>query len=180
MGHTKAMVLIRRADIRDAAGIGEVHAESWRATYRGIVPDEYLDAIDVAEWSERQRRRLAENPDDVVSLVAEAEGRIVGWAVGGPNRESEPDHAGELYAIYLLPGYQRRGTGLKLTAATVRCLLDAGMESMVVWVLAANQPARRFYETLGASYCQEREVELAGAKLIEVAYGWPDLHRFPA
>ena len=180
MGHTNAMFLIRRADIHDAAGIGRVHAESWRATYRGIVPDEYLDAIDVAEWSERQRRRLAEAPDGVASLVAEAEGRIVGWAVGGPNRESEPELAGELYAIYLLPGHQRRGTGLKLTAATVRCLMDGGMESMVVWVLAANQPARRFYEALGASYCQEREVEIAGAKLIEVAYGWPDLRRFPA
>lgn len=47
-------------------------------------------------------------------VVAEAEGQIVGWAAGGPNREPGPDYAGELYAIDLLPEHQRRGIGLKL------------------------------------------------------------------
>ena len=129
------------------------------------------------EWSERQRRYMTEAPDDAASLVAEVDGQIVGWAVGGPNREPELDHAGELYAIYLLSGHQRRGLGLKLTAATARWLADAGMESMVVWVLAANHQARRFYEALGAEYCQEREVNIGGADLAEVAYGWSDLSR---
>lgn len=171
------MSLIRHADIGDAAEIGKVHVESWRTTYRGIVPDRYLDAIDEDEWSERQRRNLTEAPDDVVSLVAEVEGQIVGWAVGGPNREPDLDYAGELYAIYLLPGYQRSGIGLGLTVAVARWLTDAGMESMAVWVLAKNHQARRFYEALGASYCQEREVEIGGADLAEVAYGWSDLSR---
>lgn len=143
------MSLIRHADTGDAAGIGKVHAESWRTTYRGIVPDRYLDAIDEDEWSERQRRNLTEAPDDVVSLVAEVEGQIVGWAVGGPNREPDLDYAGELYAIYLLPEHQRSGIGLRLT-------VDTGMGSMAVWVLAENHQARRFYETLGAEYFSER------------------------
>ncbi len=170
------MFLIRHADVGDAAGIGIVHAESWRTTYRGIVPDAYLDAIDIDEWSERQRRSLAEAPHDVVSLVA-VEGQIVGWAAGGPNREPELDHAGELYAVYLLPEHQRKGIGLKLTVAIARWLMDTGMESMAVWVLADNQTARRFYEALGAEYCQERESKLGGANLAEVAYGWSDLSR---
>lgn len=169
------MVLIRRADVGDAAGIGKVHAESWQTTYRGIVPDTFLDTIDADEWSERQRRNLAEAPEDVVSFVAEVEGQIVGWAVGGPNREPKLHHAGELYAIYLLSGHQRKGIGLELTVATARSLADAGMDSMVVWVLAANQQARRFYEALGGEYCQEREVEMAGTGLTEVAYAWSDL-----
>ena len=29
--------------MHDAAAIREVHAESWRAAYRGLVPDEYLE-----------------------------------------------------------------------------------------------------------------------------------------
>lgn len=169
------MFLIRHADIGDAADIGKVHAESWRTTYRGIVPDAYLDAIDEDEWSERQRRNLTEAPDDMVSLVAEVEGQIVGWAAGGPNREPDLGHAGELYAIYLLPGHQRSGIGLRLTVATARWLTETGMESMAVWVLAENHQARRFYEALGAEYCREREVEFGGADLTEVAYGWSDL-----
>ncbi len=171
------MFLIRHAEVGDAAGIGSVHAESWRTTYRGIVPDAYLDAIDVDEWSERQRRYMAEAPDDAVSLVAEVEGQVVGWAVGGPNREPELDHAGELYAVYLLPEHQRKGIGLKLTMAIARWLMDTGVESMAVWVLADNHTARRFYEALGAEYCQEREVKVGGADLAEVAYRWSDLSR---
>ncbi len=171
------MFLIRHADVGDATGIGSVHAESWRTTYRGIVPDAFLEAIDVDKWSERQRRYMTEAPDDAVSLVAEVDGQIVGWAVGGPNREPELDHVGELYAIYLLAEHQRRGLGLKLTVATARWLMDAGMESMAVWVLADNHKARRFYEALGAEYCQEREVDIGGADLAEVAYGWSDLSR---
>lgn len=143
----------------------------------GIVPDAYLDAIDDDEWSDRQRRNLAEAPDNVVSLVAEVEGQIVGWAVGGPNREPKLDHAGELYAIYLLSEHQGRRIGLRLTVAIARRLVDAGMASMVVWVLAANHQARRFYEALGAGYCQERKVEIGGADLTEVAYGWSHLSR---
>lgn len=69
------MSLIRHADIGDAADIGKVHAESWKATYRGIVPDRYLDAIDEDEWSERQRRNLTEAPDNVVSLWQRSKGR---------------------------------------------------------------------------------------------------------
>jgi hypothetical protein len=47
-----AMVLIRRAEPRDAAGIAHVHVASWRTTYRGIVPDSYLDALDEPERAE--------------------------------------------------------------------------------------------------------------------------------
>ena len=170
------MLVIRYADISDAAGIGKVHAESWRSAYRGIVRDEYLDAIDVDEWSERQRRNMAAAPDNLVSFVAETEGQVVGWAAGGPNRGPEPDYAGELYAIYLLPGHQRGGIGLKLTVATARWLMEAGMGSMIVWVLGENQQARRFYEALGARYGRERRVQIGGAWLTEVSYGWADLN----
>ncbi len=169
------MVVIRNAEIEDAAGIARVRAESWRSAYRGIVPDEFLDAIDVNEWSERQRRNMEEVPDNLVSFVAETKGLVVGWAVGGPNRDVTFDYAGELYAIYLLPEYQRRGIGLRLTAATVRWLVGEGLSSMILWVLRENHPARRFYEALGGRLCGERQTRITGAQLPEVAYGWPDL-----
>ena len=36
----------RRARLGDAGGIGAVQVASWRSTYRGIVPDDYLDCLD--------------------------------------------------------------------------------------------------------------------------------------
>ena len=35
-------VHIRVANVPDAAAIAKVHVDSWRTTYTGIVPDEYL------------------------------------------------------------------------------------------------------------------------------------------
>ena len=46
---------------------------------------------------------------------------------------------------------------------------------MVVWVLAENRPARRFYEALGGEYIQEGQFTIGGVALPEVAYGWKDL-----
>lgn len=166
---------VRHAAIDDAAGIARVRAESWRHAYRGIVPDAYLDAIDVDEWAERQRRNMEQQAEQLLSLVAEYQDLVVGWVAAGPNREAPHDYAGELYAIYLLPEYQRRGIGSALTTATARWLTDQGMDSMLLWVLEENHPARRFYEALGGRLCGARQTQIAGVWLPEVAYGWTDL-----
>ncbi len=163
------MIEIRRATIEDAPAIARVHADNWRSTYRGIVSDRYLDSIDVQEWTERRRRSLTSPGDEVISHVAEVEHEVIGWAVGGPNRDAGSAYAGELYAIYLLLDYQRRGIGRQLTMATAENLLGLGVGSMLVWVLAENWSARRFYEALGAEHVQERQIAIAGASLREVA-----------
>ncbi len=167
--------VVRRTVIDDAASIARVRAESWRATYRGIVPDAYLDAIDVGEWAQRQRHNMEQQPEELLTLVAETQGLIVGWAAAGRNREAPDNYAGELYAIYLLPEYQRRGIGSEMTAATARWLLLQRMNSMILWVLEENYPARGFYEGLGGQLCGARQTQIAGAWLPEVAYGWTDL-----
>ena len=167
--------VVRHAVIDDAAGIARVRAESWCATYRGIVPDAYLDAIDTEEWEERQRRAMEQQPADLVALVAEVRGDVVGWVVGGPNRDAAYHYAGELYAIYLLPEYQRAGIGTQLTVAIARSLVSQGFNSMILWVLEENHPARRFYEALGGTLCGARQTEIGGMRLPEVAYGWTGL-----
>ncbi len=168
-------VIIRYATVDDASGIALVRAESWLGAYRGIVPDEYLDAIDVDEWAERQRRNMEQQSDDLVAFVAETQGVVAGWAVGGPNREEVCHYAGELYAIYLLPEYQRRGIGRKLAAAVARWLMDQSLDSMILWVLEQNHPARHFYKAMGGRCCGARHTHIAGISLPEVAYGWDDL-----
>ena len=169
------MVEIRRARLDDAAGIARVHAESWRATYRGIVPDSFLDAIDVSEWAERRRRNLEDPTREPVSLVADRNGTIVGWSASGPNRETDSPYASELYTIYVLPGHERRGIGRMLLAASAGALVEQGMSSMMLWVLEDNWPARHFYEAMGGEYVKETQMEIGGAALTEVSYGWSEL-----
>jgi hypothetical protein len=45
---------------------------------------------------------------------------------------------------------------------------------MLVWVLSGN-PFREFYENLGGKLAGKKLLNVCGADLQEVAYGWPDL-----
>ncbi len=165
---------IRAACPSDAAGIARVHVDSWRTTYRGIVPDGFLAALSY-EQRERMWRGIL-SPASGSSFVYVAEcpgGQIVGFASGGPVRDLAPDYGGELYAVYLLQDQQRHGLGRRLIGAVVRRLIQAGMTSLLVWVLADN-PARKFYEALGGQYVYDKWVSIGDARLVEVAYGWRD------
>ena len=159
----------------DAAPIAGVHVESWRTTYPGIVPDEVLAGLDVADRETRWRGILDSAGDDFTYVAEIQEGVILGFAGGGPERSGDPLYRGELYAMYLLPEHQLRGIGRQLTAAVASRLLAEGMRSMLIWVLTENMAARRFYEALGGEYVREQQIEIGEASLTEVAYGWRDM-----
>jgi hypothetical protein len=61
-----------------------------------------------------------------------------------------------------------------LTSAVVEELRRRGLNSMLIWVLKDN-PCCAFYERLGGAPVGEKEIEIGGKMLIEVAYGWSDL-----
>ena len=166
---------IRPATVEDAPALAEVHVASWHETYRGLVPDEYLASLSVAERIERWRGRLTGADPGAFTLVAEDDqGRLVGFATGGPEREGAPVYTGELYAIYLLRAAQGAGLGRRLVQAVVERLLAEGHRSMLVWTLAAN-PSRGFYERLGGQLVRSTTITIGGANLEDVAYGWTDI-----
>ncbi|GMA50003.1 putative N-acetyltransferase YuaI [Alicyclobacillus contaminans] len=140
---------IRKVNPTDAGAIAKVHVDSWRTTYRGIVPDDFLDGMSYAVSEARWRRISAQNAPDYAMFVAEDEdGSIIGFANGGRERSGDADYDGELYAIYLLQAHQRRGIGRALFQNIVQHLVVNGFRSMLIWVLEDN-PACRFYESMG-------------------------------
>jgi ribosomal protein S18 acetylase RimI-like enzyme len=171
-------MLVRRAHPADASGIAKVHVDSWRTTYRGIVPDGYLDSLSYEECETQWSRALQEGRNRI--HVAENDtGTIVAFACGGPERTKQYDYDGELYAIYILREYQRKGIGRRLFQAVARDLAADGFRSLLVWVLADN-PSRRFYEALGGEKVAAKPITIGGVTLEEVAYGWKDLRLLTA
>ena len=55
-------------------------------------------------------------------------------------------------------------------------LVEQGRPSLLIRVLKANTPARRFYEALGGRLVLEEQVRENGATLAQVGYGWDDVH----
>ncbi len=106
---------------------------------------------------------------------------VVGFVMGGLNRDEDANvFKGEIYGIYILDEYQGKGTGRRLFIRGVQSLLQDGMDSVKVWVLADNVKARGFYERLGGKPVDARDIEIGGKWYAEVAYGWHDATVFAA
>lgn len=165
---TKPTINIRKATPTDADQIASVHIGSWRTTYHGILPDDYLDKLNLQARVNYWSKTLAEQCDNV--FIAEYERLIVGFATAGKGRDNNSFES-ELYAIYILQEHQRKTIGKLLISATATFLLSCGYCSMYVWVLEDNK-SKHFYERLGGELIGEKTIEIGGQQLREVAYGW--------
>jgi ribosomal protein S18 acetylase RimI-like enzyme len=167
---------IREATLTDASAIARIHVDSWRSTYRGLVSDDFLDNLRLEDRLARWEQLLSFQQSGTFGYVAEdAPGQVVGFAYGGPERTGHPDYKGELWALHIAGPYQRAGLGKRLTSRGAERLQDMDLNSILIWVLTYNHPARRFYDRLGGVYVTERLEAFAGGSIEEVAYGWPDI-----
>lgn len=167
---------IREAESADAKAIAKVHIQTWQSSYAGIVPAEFLASLSYQNREAWWVDILEDKQSSMCSFVADVEGEgIVGFAGAGPERDGDRTYLAELYMIYVLQPYQRRGFGRGLfSAVTERLILD-GFPSMLLWVLQDNRSACRFYEALGGKKVSKKTIEIGGANLVEVAYGWKDI-----
>ena len=165
-------MIIRLALAEDSHGIALVHVSSWQHAYRGIVPEAYLDQLSVADRERRWLEIFERGGSE--TLVADREGQVVGFISFGKSRHEQAGrHEGEIYAIYVSSSYWSTGVGRSLWEAALARLRELGFVRAMVWVLAANEKAIRFYGRAGFTLCKgsETAVEIGGKNLPEVRYG---------
>jgi L-amino acid N-acyltransferase YncA len=169
------MVTIRPATPGDAEAIAEVYVNTWRSVYADLLPERELVGMSYERTALYWRRMIAEKPGRDLVRVADTDDRmVIGFASAGASRHRGLGFDGEVYTLYVLDDFQGAGTGQALLFSSFRRLLDRGLRSSLVWVLAGN-PSRFFYEVMGARRVAEREETMWGVRLNEVAFGWPDL-----
>ena len=168
-------VKIRDARMADADGMAGLYVESWRTAYPGMVPDKVLVRMSKRDQAMQWAHAIAARPSTDAILVAEL-GRngTIGFGSCGPARRTILEPAGEIYTLYVRPGFQDRGLGRELLHRLFDRSIDNGLNSAVVWVLSAN-PARYFYEAMGGRRVAERTERLWGYDLPQTAYAWADL-----
>jgi ribosomal protein S18 acetylase RimI-like enzyme len=167
---------VRRATVDDAEAFERIRVGTWQSTYRGLFPDALLDGMRPNVERRRERlRELAESPAEFC-FVAEFAGKVVGFAIGCPERTGDPAYKGEVAAIYVLPAHQRKGLGRALIRESARELAAHDMTSLLIWVLRENRIGRDFYERLGGIPRREKPVDMPGIPEghVEVAYCWDD------
>lgn len=165
-------MLIRPAVREDAPDLARVHVASWRAAYRGIMPDAVLDELSEEAFEARWRQSVEQAQRS--TLVGEVGGQVIGFASTGPSRDADavPLHTGELYGLYLDPRVWGQGMGRALCNAALQKLLVDEFVEATLWVLEANVRARSFYEQLGFHLEPglRKALKREGAVLPEVRY----------
>lgn len=141
-------MLIRRADPQDAMEVARVHVGSWQAAYRGLLPQSYLDQLRPEDRAARYDFANADPraPQTLVSVDGQA---IVGFATFMPSRDADKPDFGELCALYVAPEQWGRGVGAALSAAAREALAKRGFRNALLWVMAGNERAERFYRRDG-------------------------------
>lgn len=118
-----------------------VHWKSWQETYPGLVDEGYLSRLTLEKCQNIARRW----PDNII--VAELDGKIVGFSGYGPCRNPGYEGIGEVFSIYILKEAQGLGIGRKLMDAAMEKLRN--FDTIVIWVLKGNDHAFGFYEHYG-------------------------------
>ena len=141
---------VRPATPDDAEGIETVRIATWKACYRGIVPDDYLDSLAVKSSRVAGLRTAIERAEVGGSLVAVAGSRTIGIGYAGPPQDGRLQKGiGEIHAVYVQPDWQGRGVGRALIERLTTGLRALGYHSAVLWTLRDRGATRRFYEANG-------------------------------
>jgi len=143
------MVEIRAARVGDAAALAGVHVATWRAAYAGLLPDELLRSLSVAERE----------------------------ASVGPARDDDlSEDVSELWSLYVHPDSWGAGVGHALHSRALLRMRERAASSGTLWVLTANDRARRFYEAHGwLADGTEQTAWRADVPLEESRFRLPDL-----
>lgn len=163
---------IRPATAGDIPGVARVVVDAWRSTFAGLLPADVLEHMSYTHQEERHRRTFAR--PDVSYHVAVADDVVVGFASGGPTRRNEFPQENELYAIYILPKFQRRNIGSILLRNVVADLQRSGRSGLIAVALTVN-PYRSFYEKLGGVPVNGGTIDLGPIIVDQMTYLWEDI-----
>ena len=162
-------------DCDDEGAIAALHADSWRRTFRGLLPDRYLDEDITAERAEAWRQRFADPAREVgtVTIVAEQDGELVGFVHSVI--DDDPKWGTLLDNLHVRHDVQGRGIARRLIGETAAVLRERGRQRVYLWALEANERARHLYGALDGEAVETSVWEFAGAAIPSFRYAWADL-----
>jgi GNAT superfamily N-acetyltransferase len=178
-----ASLLLRPATAADADLLAAMHAASWQATYRGLLPAAFLDREVGAERAAYWRARMeAPGADRRLVLIAEIAAVDVSLdpaaedaprtAAGFVCVERQPDSPWGVLLdnLHALPAHQGIGVGKTLMEAAQRWARGQGESQLYLYVLDGNTPAIAFYERQGWEYSGAEPDQMGGVDITALRY----------
>lgn len=144
-------VTVRRAGRGDLPALGRLGALLVR-THHAFDPQRFLAPGDRLEDGYARFLASQLENDDVVVLVAERGGTVIGYVYAGVeprNWKELRDEAGFIHDVVVDESARRRGVARALVEAAADWLRAKGVARVMLWSAWANRPAQRLFERLG-------------------------------
>lgn len=142
IGHDGAAMHVRMADpARDAESVASIYrpaVEASIATFEEVAPT-------AAEMAERMRSTLLRTP----WLVAEDDGRVVGYAYAGRHHERPGYRWSVDISVYVAPAFARRGIGRLLYAELLAILRRQGFVNVYAGIALPNVASVALHQGIG-------------------------------
>ena len=160
---------LRPATEADAGLIASIHSASWQATYRGLLPDAFLDGEIAHERASYWRARMsAPGAERRIVLIAERAGEPVGFVC--VERQPDSPWGVLLDNLHALPAYQGIGAGKLLMRAAQDWAREHGEAQLYLYVLDGNAPAIAFYERQGWQFSGAEPDHMGGVDITALRY----------
>jgi GNAT superfamily N-acetyltransferase len=169
-------IALTEATSQDIESIAQLHAQSWRNAYRGMLADEYLDRHVVADRLEFWTARFASVPADRrLVLQAISGGTLIGFVC--VLLDAEPQWGARLDNLHVSPESKGTGIGYTLFQAAREWIASVSPgTAMYLWCVERNHGARRFYDRQGGKIVETATRPVAQELAVpELRYWWPPL-----
>ncbi|MFS0780681.1 N-acetyltransferase family protein [Bacillus sp. 1P06AnD] len=166
---------IREANILDADGIAKVHVDSWRATYKGIMPEELLNHLSYESRTELWKKNISDKNNYIV-IAENEEGQVIAFVTAGKRETNLVENSGDLTSIYACEEYKGKGIGKKLLQEAFSHFKTIGYNKIFVEVLEDNK-TKYFYEYYGAELVNTVQIKIGGKVLNESIYEWDSIDK---
>ncbi|MEI4471068.1 GNAT family N-acetyltransferase [Frigidibacter sp. MR17.24] len=164
-------IRIRPARLADMAAIGGIVAASWRHTFDGLLPQDFLALITPDSQRSRHERTFARHGLQYLVAAGAKSGEVVGFVSWGPSRDPSFAMPIEIYALYLRPSFERQGIGRLLLESAISAVATSGETALYLTALALN-PNRVFYGRLGGIAIDAPPIQLGNASYEQIGFVW--------
>ena len=131
--------------------MAELYVKSWRATYKGIIPDKILDTITLDRFSKIWKEYITKENNGIFGAFEND--IFLGFGAFTPDEEIE--NTLYLDSLHIKDEYKGKGVGTKIINYLKGYAREKGYKGVSVSIMSGNDRARNLYTKLGAVHLND-------------------------
>ena len=147
--------------------VRDILYSTWLTTYSKIVPPKDLKTFLNLTCSD-EKLKEAFNDKNTKGIIAEADGKPVGWLRTKIDRKKSKFYINQ---IYVLNEYQGKGIGKKLIQIAEEEALKNSFDKIWLGVMSENVPSVEWYKSIGFTFVKELPFTMVNTTINHL-FGW--------